>query len=205
MPNLLGKRTRDEVKTVGGPRFCFLRGAGVRDDEQSLQLQHGLLEACVTGFGFELRGMPKFERRERAMLCQRLPEFQRIAADAPRLIKLLRLARFYRCSLCHEEVRKKLEREKRGPALEIFSIKGTASLRELVLPLPDELGIFTPACGRTLGNRVVEGRERDVFDREEDAEPDKVDEAYGIRGRPDRQTAGEFVIPAHEKGRALEA
>ena len=86
MPNLAGKGAGHQIKAVGGPRFGFLCGAGVRDEQQTLQFQHGLLEALVAGWRFEFRGLPKFERRQGPVLFERLPKFQRIVRNAPHFV-----------------------------------------------------------------------------------------------------------------------
>jgi len=84
-------------------------------------------------------------------------------------------------SVCRQKVRKKFEREKCPPPLEVLSVKRAPLLRQLVLPLPNELRILVPSDLSALRHGIVQGRQRHVLRRKQHAEAGVINEKSDLR------------------------
>src|ERR1700687_1580429 len=104
-------------------------------------------------------------------------------ADAAGPVERFRVARFDRCRMSRQKLRKKLQRDERAPAFEIFSVESTPLLRQLVLPLPDQLRRFVPADFLAARDRIVKRWQWNILYGGQYTEFDGFNETHRIRSR----------------------
>ena len=191
--NVRGKRSRHEFQPVGRPCVGLLLRAEMRDDEQALQLEHGLLEALVARFRLRLARVAQLKRCHRAMFRQRLPDRSRVVRDAALRVEALRgFCRGHR--FAHgEEMGKKLQRDKCSARLEVLGVERSPLPWQLVLPCPEFCGVFVPSDGDSARHGIVQRRQLHIFHGKEQAEAGRIDEADSVGRGVDASGPGVFA------------
>jgi len=169
---LFWKRAADESEAIGGPGVGFLPGAGVGDDEEGLEFEHGFLEALVARLRFHLAGVAKFQGGKGTVPGQGLPDFERIAGDAASVIEIFGAICGDGRFMSGEQILQGLQGQKCAATLKEFAVKGAAFLRKFVFPRPNELGEFVPSSARAVRDGIIERWKRYVFHGEENAKTD---------------------------------